>query len=110
MTVQMWFDRLRGAAEVWDDGQEGLTGARTSLADAPLGLLGSRVEPYARAIVDAWGAELGRLATAADAHAAALRDSATMFSTADQLSVEQSQDLLTWVDRSATPGASDGPR
>ena len=110
MTVHVWFGRLRSAADVWDDGQEGLTGARTSLAEAPLGLLGSRVEPHARAFVETWGAELGRLAAAADAHAAALRDSASMFSTADELSVEESQELLPWVERAATPGAPGGPR
>lgn len=104
MTVQVWFARLRDAAEVWDDGREGLTGAATSLTDAPVALLGSRVEPHAKAFVDTWAAELRRLSAAADQHATALRDSATMFSRADQLSVQESQELLPWVERDATPG------
>lgn len=110
MTVQVWFARLRGAAEVWDDGQERLTGAVTSLSEAPLGLLGSRVEPHAKGFVDAWSAELRRLAAAADVHAAALRDSATLFSTADQLSVRESQELLPWVERDAAPDGPGGAR
>lgn len=107
MSVQVWFARLRQAADVWDDGREALTGAGTSLTEAPLELLGSRVEPHARTFVDTWSAELRRLAAAADQHAVALRDTATLFSMADQLSVAESQALLPWMDRDAAP---EGPR
>ena len=110
MTVQVWFARLRSAADVWDDGREGLTGAATSLAEAQVGLLGSRVAPHAQAFVDTWSAELRRLSAAAESHADALRESATLFSTADQLSVQESQELLPWVERAATPGAPGGVR
>lgn len=110
MTIHVWYARLRQAADVWDDGGEQLTGAATSLTEAPLELLGSRVEPHAKAFVDTWAAELRRLATAAEGHATALRDSATMFSTADQLSVQESQELLPWLERTATPGAPGGAR
>lgn len=110
MTVQVWFARLRDAAQVWDDGHEQLTGALTSLAEAPVELLGSRVQPHAEAFVDAWTQELRRLAATADDHAGALRDTASLFARAEQLSVEESQDLLPWVDRTATPGAPGGAR
>lgn len=110
MTVQVWFARLRQAADVWDDSGERLTDAGTSLSQAQLETLGSRVEPHAKAFLDTWSAELRRLAAAADEHAAALRDSATLFSIADRLSVQESQELLPWVERDATPGAPGGRR
>lgn len=110
MSIQVWCSRLRAAALVWDDGHEQLTGAVTSLSQAPTQLLGSRVEPHARAFVDTWAAELCRLAAAADDHAGALRGSATLFATADQLSVQESQALLPWPERDATPGAEGGAR
>ena len=110
MSIQVWFARLRDAADVWDDGREGLTGAVTSVSEAPLELLGSRVQPHAQAFVDTWAAELRRLAGAAEGHAVALRDSATLFAGADQLSVQESQELLPWVERAATPGAPGGVR
>lgn len=110
MSIQVWFARLRAAALVWDGGHEQLTGAVGSLSEAPLPLLGSRVEPHAKAFVDTWTVELRRLAVAADDHAAALRDSATLFATADRLSVKESQDLLPWLERDTTPGTPGGGR
>lgn len=106
MSLTVYLRALRDAAAQWEDRAEELHGAHASLTSADTDLLGPRVGPVAAAFVDAWAAEVRRLAAGAGDHAEALRDNASIFSATDLDTVQRMQDLLPWADRHATPAAT----
>ncbi len=106
VAFEVYVATLHSTARDWDDAQERLTGVSTSLAEADVALLGSRVAPAARAFVAAWEAEIRRLQQRTGQHAQALRDTATGFRSSDQEVVERNQTLLAFVDRDMTPSST----
>lgn len=103
LELQIYHAKLQATAKVWDDADERLTGAATSLGEADVALLGSRVAPAARAFVTTWAAEIRRLQKASSEHAEALRATSSSFRATDDESVQRAQTLMAWTQRDMTP-------
>lgn len=103
MTIQMWTAAVRRAAAGWRGQAEGLGGPRRTLAQTEAGLLGSRVGPAAEAFLTTWEIRVRSLSERAERHADSL-DAATFgLIQADAESVQRTQRLLLWQDRTTSP-------
>lgn len=107
MTVQVWHQKLRDAAQGWEDQSDDLYGAGKSLASAAdnVGLLGSRVSSVATSFITTWGDAVAALRTQADQHSTSLTETSTEFLVSDKDTVDAMQRLLSWEDRDTVPVA-----
>lgn len=103
MTLIAYLAALQKAATQWEDQEERLVGARTTLSDADPDLLGPRVSPVADDFLEAWRKELDRLIAEARNHGMALNETAAGLDYADQATVERMQSLMQWSDRDVYP-------
>lgn len=103
MTLVARTQSLQRAAVQWEDRAEQLHGARATLDDADPALLGTRVADAARAFLETWRREVGRLRAEADDHATALRGAASDTDLADARSRDDMRRLMAWPDRGTTP-------
>ena len=110
MTLQVWASRLRSTAAAWDDRSDDLSGAGKTLTGADPALLGPRVAPVAATFVTTWSRRIDALRARADAHSAALTETAAELATADGDTVEAMQRLMAWEDRDVAPAPRAGGR
>ena len=111
MTIEEWASTLRRPAGTWDDRSDDLRGAGRTLTGADACLLGSRVAPVATTFLTTWSRRIDALRARADAHSAALTETAAEFVTSDRDTVEAMQRLMSWEDRDVAPARrAGGPR
>ncbi|AWB91813.1 WXG100 family type VII secretion target [Aeromicrobium chenweiae] len=104
MNFLVWTAALSGAADGWDAQAEALTQAQSSLNKVDAAVLGGRVSGAATAFLETWRTELKDRIAEAQAHADALRSSASSYQRADDSAVQKLQQLLPWDDRGLEPG------
>lgn len=109
MTIEVWTAALRKARDEWEEQSEGLNGPRKNLLQATPSLLGDRVSPAAEAFLTTWEQRVLVLRDRASGHSDALAQSMYDFRLTDQESVEQTQQLLMWQDRTTSPLSGVGP-
>ena len=105
MSLHVYLAALATSAQAWEDASEDVRGARKSLADIDMSLLGDRVAKHAEAFVDTWMDETTRLVETAADHGDTLRDAARLYAQADADAIARCQQLMAWTDRNASPTA-----
>lgn len=109
MTIQMWTAALAKSRDEWENASEGLNGPRKNLAQATPSLLGDRVGPAADAFLTTWEQRVLVLRDLASGHSDSLARTMYDFLGADQESVQATQQLLMWPDRTTPPVSAVGP-